>query len=102
AFGAPTKAGTAAAHGNPLGADEIKGAKERLGWEFGPFFVPDAIRAEVRPPGARGASVRQEWEQRLNAIAADRRAEFLRRQKGELPADFDEQIAKVCEDFRAK
>src|SRR6202049_4765126 len=40
AFGAPTKAGTAAAHGTPLGAEEIKGAKERLGWDFPPFVVP--------------------------------------------------------------
>src|SRR5947208_12698148 len=87
AYGAPTKAGTAAAHGSPLGADEIKGAKERLGWEFGPFVVPDDIRTEWRAAGARGAGVRQEWEQRLAATAPDKRAEFLRRQKGELPAD---------------
>jgi transketolase len=102
AFGAPTKAGTAAAHGSPLGAEEIKGAKERLGWEFGPFIVPDDIRAEWREAGARGASVRQAWEQRLAAVASDKRAEFLRRQKGELPAGFDALIAKLCDDFRAK
>src|SRR5207302_10718245 len=88
AFGAPTKAGTAAAHGSPLGAEEIKGAKERLGWEFGPFIVPDDIRAQWREAGARGADVRQAWEERLTGIAPDKRAEFLRRQKGELPADF--------------
>src|SRR5205807_7822800 len=84
AFGAPTKAGTAAAHGSPLGAEEIKGAKERLGWEFGPFIVPDDIRAQSREAGARGASVRGAWEQRLAGIAPDKRGEFLRRQKGEL------------------
>ena len=55
AFGAPTKAGTAAAHGSPLGADEIKGAKERLGWEYGPFVVPDDLYAEWRQAGARGS-----------------------------------------------
>jgi transketolase len=101
-FGAPTKAGTAAAHGNPLGAEEIKGAKERLGWEFGPFIVPDDVRAEWREAGARGVSVRQAWEQRLAAVAPDKRTEFLRRQNGELPAGFDGQIAKLCDDFRAK
>src|SRR5713101_3214527 len=68
AFGAPTKAGTAAAHGAPLGADEIKGAKERLGWEFGPFIVPDDIRAEWRAAGARGASVQQQREERLGHL----------------------------------
>src|SRR5579863_10050775 len=102
AFGAPTKAGTAAAHGAPLGAEEIKGAKERLGWEFGPFVVPDDVRAEWRAAGARGRAAREQWEQRLAALAPDARAEFLRRQKGELPAGFDELIGKLCDDFRAK
>src|SRR5437016_9320747 len=73
AYGAPTKAGTAAAHGNPLGAEEIHGAGERLGWEFPAFVVPDDIRAEWHAAGARGAKVRQEWEQRLNGIAADKK-----------------------------
>jgi transketolase len=102
AFGAPTKAGTAGAHGSPLGAEEIAGARERLGWEFPPFVVPDDIRAEWRDAGARGASLQQAWEQRLAAVAPDIRAEFLRRQKGELPADFDGAIARLCDDFRAK
>jgi transketolase len=102
AYGAPTKAGTAGAHGSPLGADEIKGAKERLGWEFGPFEVPDDVRAEWTAAGARGAAVRQAWEKRLGAAPADKRAEFLRRQKGELPKDFDATIAKLCDEFRAK
>ncbi|HEV8679299.1 MAG TPA: transketolase [Stellaceae bacterium] len=102
AFGAPTKAGTAGAHGSPLGAEEIAGARERLGWEFPPFVVPDDIRAEWRDAGARGASLRQAWVQRLATVAPDIRAEFLRRQTGELPDDFDGQIAGLCDDFRAK
>ena len=102
AYGAPTKAGTAAAHGSPLGAEEIKGAKERLGWEYGPFVVPDDIRAEWRAASARGAAARAAWEQRLAAAAPDKRAEFLRRQKGELPADFPAVITEVCDNFRAK
>ena len=58
-----------AAHGSPLGAEEIKGAKERLGWEYGPFVVPDDVRAEWRAAGARGAAVRQRM-----GTAARRRA----------------------------
>src|SRR5260370_19770459 len=54
AFGAPTKAGTAAAHGNPLGAEEIKGARERLGLEYPPFVIPDDVRQEGRAAGGRG------------------------------------------------
>jgi transketolase len=102
AFGAPTKAGTAAAHGNPLGAEEIKGARERLGWEYPPFVIPDDVRQEWREAGARGAAVRQAWEKRLAAIPAERRRDFLRRFNAELPADFDAAIAKVCDEFRAK
>src|SRR5213080_4735787 len=96
AFGAPTKAGTAGAHGSPLGAEEIKGAKERLGWEYPAFVVPDDIRAQWREAVARGADVRRAWGERLAAAPPDKRAEFQRRQKGELPANFDALIAGLC------
>ena len=102
AYGAPTKAGTAAAHGNPLGAEEIKGARERLSWEYPPFVIPDDVRQEWREAGGRGARVRQAWEQRLAAAPAEKRTDFLRRYKAELPADLDKVIAKVCDDFRTK
>jgi transketolase len=100
AFGAPTKAGTAAAHGTPLGAAEIAGARERLGWSDPPFSIPEEIRAEWRAAGARGAAVRRAWEARLQLLPADRRAEFLRRQRNELPPGLDAAIAKLCDDFR--
>ena len=100
AFGAPTKAGTAAAHGTALGADEIKGARERLGWSSPPFVIPEEIRAEWRTAGARGASVRLAWEARLQALPAEPRAEFLRRQRRELPAGLDDAVATLCADFR--
>jgi transketolase len=100
AFGAPTKAGTAAAHGSPLGAAEIAGARQRLGWSDAPFVIPEDIRAEWRAAGGRGEPVRRAWEARLNALAGHRRAEFLRRQRGELPPGLDQAIAKVCNDFR--
>ncbi len=100
AFGAPTKAGTAAAHGSPLGAAEIAGARQRLGWSEPPFVIPEDIRAEWRAAGDRGEPVRRAWVARLNALAGERRAEFLRRQRGELPPGLDQAIAKVCHDFR--
>ncbi|MGA8383555.1 MAG: transketolase, partial [Stellaceae bacterium] len=100
AFGAPTKAGTAAAHGTALGADEIKGARERLGWSSPPFVIPEEIRAEWRTAGARGASVRLAWEARLQALPAEPRSEFLRRQRRELPAGLDDAVATLCADFR--
>ena len=100
AFGAPTKAGTAAAHGAPLGAAEIAGARERLEWSDPPFVIPENIRAEWREAGARGEAVRQAWEERLQSQAPERRAEFLRRQRSELPPGLDQAIGKLCDDFR--
>jgi transketolase len=102
AFGAPTKAGTAAAHGAPLGADEIKGARERLGWEYPPFVVPDDVRAWWREVGARGAKTHKDWEARLGKLDPTKRDEFQRRQRGKLPAGVDMALARLCEDFRAK
>jgi len=100
AFGAPTKAGTAAAHGAPLGAAEIAGARERLGWNYPPFLIPEDVRAEWRAAGRRGAPVRVAWDARLQAQPPDRRAEFLRRQHNELPHGLDAAVAKLCDDFR--
>jgi transketolase len=100
AFGAPTKAGTAAAHGTPLGEAEIAGARERLGWTDPPFVIPEEIRAEWRAAGARGEAVRRAWEARLQSLSAERRADFLRRQRSELPPGLDDAIAKLCDDFR--
>ena len=100
AFGAPTKAGTAAAHGAPLGTSEIAGARERLGWNYPPFVIPGDIRAEWRAAGARGVAVRSAWEERLQSLPAERRDEFLRRQRNELPHDLDAAVAKLCDGFR--
>ena len=55
-YGAPTKAGTAKAHGEALGEEELKGAKKALGWDYGPFEVPDAILADWRSAGSRGSA----------------------------------------------
>jgi transketolase len=100
AFGAPTKAGTAAAHGAPLGAAEIAGARERLGWNEPPFVIPGDIRAEWRAAGARGEPARGAWEARLQSQPAERRSEFLRRQRGELPAGVDAVVTGLCDEFR--
>src|SRR5688500_6205179 len=85
-FGAPTKAGTAATHGSPLGKDEIAGAREKLGWAHEPFVVPDAIRAAWAKAGQRGAADFAAWTKRHDAHA--QRAEHDRVIAGELPANF--------------
>ena len=57
-YGAPHKAGTAKAHGEALGADELKGAKEKLGISLEPFSVPDDVLKAWREIGARGGAAR--------------------------------------------
>ena len=55
-FGAPTKAGTSKAHGEALGAAELAGAKKALGWNYGPFEIPDDVLAAWRSVGRQGVS----------------------------------------------
>ncbi|MBR0748401.1 transketolase [Bradyrhizobium japonicum] len=85
-FGAPHKAGTAKAHGEALGADELKAAKENLGISLEPFSVPDDVLKAWRAAGGRGAAARQEWEARLGELGSRKRAEFERRLRHERPA----------------
>ncbi len=92
-FGAPTKAGTNKVHGSPLGKEEIAGARKALGWEYEPFAVPSDVLDAWRLAGLAGAKPRKEWEKRLSQVDADQRAEFNRRQSGNLPAGFDDVIA---------
>ncbi len=85
-YGAPTRAGTAKAHGEALGADELKGAKEKLGISLEPFSVPDDVLKAWREAGSRGAAARKEWEARLATLSNRKRAEFERRLRHERPA----------------
>src|SRR5476649_622759 len=59
-YGAPTKAGKSSSHGSPLGADEIKGAREKLGWSDAPFEIPADILSAWRTAGARSQSAHAE------------------------------------------
>ena len=86
-FGAPSKAGTEKCHGSPLGAEEIKGARERLGWSEPPFVVPADVRELWRGAALAGKAVHAAWNDRLTALAPERRAEFERRLRGDLPKD---------------
>jgi len=73
-YGAPTKAGKSSTHGEPLGAEEIKGAREKLGWPYEPFVVPETVLAAWRAAGKRGANARAEWTARLAKADAAKRA----------------------------
>jgi transketolase len=83
-FGAPTKAGKASSHGSPLGSDEVKGARERLGWTPAPFEVPADILSAWRTAGTRSKAAHADWNKRLAALDSARRAEFERRMRGDI------------------
>src|SRR6266403_1987254 len=95
-YGAPNKAGTAKAHGEALGADELKAAKEKLGISLEPFSVPDDVLKSWRDAGARGAAARQEWEARYAELGPRKRAEFERRLRHERPPT----LAKAFKDHK--
>ena len=73
-FGAPNKAGTSKAHGEPLGAEELAGAKKALGWNYGPFEVPDDVLQAWRNVGKQGASRACRMAQPLRRQARGRSA----------------------------
>ncbi len=63
-YGCPDKQGKASAHGEPLGADNVKALKENLGWESPePFFVPDAVYENYRSLAAEQAKTQKAWEE---------------------------------------
>ncbi|NQD35569.1 transketolase [Permianibacter sp. IMCC34836] len=89
-FGAPTKAGKEECHGAPLGDAEIAGAREQLKWPHAAFEIPSAIYA-AWDAKEKGQKLESDWNHCFAAYAKahpDLAAEFSRRIKGELPADF--------------
>jgi transketolase len=105
-YGLPTKQGTEAAHGEPPGEEELRGAKTHLGWPLEPtFLVPDDVRAHFEAAGGRGGDLHRAWES-LMARYRDRfpeRAEELdRRLRGDLPDGFEAAIPNFPADPKGK
>ena len=96
-LGAPTKAGTAATHGAPLGPQEAAAAKAALGWHEPPFTVPDELLERWRAAGSRGATARRAWLKRLAHNAM--RAEFERVMAGRLPDNWHEAVAALKQEI---
>jgi len=96
-LGAPTKAGTAATHGSPLGAQEAAAAKAALGWHEEPFTVPDDLLERWRAIGSRGATARRAWLKRL--AHSGMRAEFERVMAGRLPDNWHEAVATLKQEI---
>lgn len=88
AFGAPTKAGTSASHGSPLGEDEVAKTRETLNWPYAPFEIPDDILKAWRSLGAKANSAA--WHERLTRDPQS--AEFQRRLQKDLPSTWKSEI----------
>jgi len=100
-FGAPTKAGTAAAHGAALGAAEVAGTRARLGWREPPFELPEDIVTWWAAVGTRGAAASSAWRARFDALDPALRSEFARCIDGILPANLGETLAALKAKFAA-
>ena len=98
-YGSPNKAGTASAHGEPLGEEEMRLTKERLGWSYeAPFTVPPEVLVHFRREQERGRRQQQEWEANLTAYrkAYPNEAQQLQVDlSGDLPEGWDYDLAEL-------
>ncbi|MDF1723427.1 MAG: transketolase [Alcanivorax sp.] len=103
-FGSPNKQGKEESHGAALGEDEIALTRESLGWKHGPFEIPADIK-QAWDGSEKGAAAQSDWQQRFDAYQAaypELAADFLRRQAGELPANFLEQADAYIRECQEK
>ncbi|MDO2950291.1 transketolase [Aeromonas simiae] len=102
-YGSPNKSGSHDCHGSPLGNDEIKAAREFLGWHHDPFVIPSEIYAEWDGK-EKGGKLESDWDAKFAAYAAahpELAAEFKRRVAGELPANWAAESTKIIEALQA-
>ena len=103
-FGSPNKAGSHACHGAPLGEEEINLTKAALGWDHGPFEVPESVY-QGWDAKEKGAKAEAEWNEKFAAYKAEYpelAAEFERRVAGDLPADWAAKSAEYIASVNAE
>ena len=97
-YGSPNKQGKAAAHGSPLGAEEVALTKKALGWDpEAQFHLPEEALARFRAAVAKGEGLEGEWNERLRDLEKrrpDLAAEWHRRFRGDLPSGWDEELPR--------
>jgi transketolase len=101
-FGAPTRAGTSKAHGEPLGAEEVAGVRKALNWPYEPFVIPEDILSTWRALGSRGRAARDAWVKRKDGAAPDLKAAFDDLQKGDVPPALDKAIIELKKKISAE
>jgi len=100
-FGAPNKQGSAGTHGAPLGDEEIAAARKQLGWDYPPFEIPAGV-ADAWNATDKGAAAESAWQQIRDAYGQahpELAAEFERRMRGDLPADWNALADKAIADI---
>jgi transketolase len=102
--GSPNRANTAKAHGEPLGAEEIKLTREALGWNHAPFVIPKDVYAAWDAKAA-GKAAEAAWNTQFAAYKAafpELAKEFTRRMKGELPKSFHQVAVNAAVEAHTK
>jgi len=101
-FGLPTRQDTAKAHGEPPGVEELRGAKEKLGWPLEPdFYVPDSVQKFFQRSKANGKRAEKDWSKRFEAYRREypeMAAEFERRMAGRLPDGWNSDLPQFDAD----
>jgi transketolase len=95
-FGSPNLAGSHDCHGAPLGDEEIALTRKQLGWNYGPFEIPDDVYAGWDAK-EKGAAAEAAWNEKMDAYAGahpELAAEFKRRMAGDLPSNWEEEAQK--------
>jgi transketolase len=104
AKGAPKKANTGAAHGAPLGAEEIAATRAAIGWPHPAFEIPQAVYDGWDARGS-GKRLERRWQKLLKGYQAafpEDAAEFERRMKGDLPGSAEQVFQSMVSDFNSK
>jgi transketolase len=105
--GSPNRAGTAKAHGEALGEEEVALTRKAIGWPHEPFVIPPAVY-EAWDCRAEGAAAESDWNARFEAYTKafpEKASAFLRRMRGDLPEGFAQQhqalIEQLCSDAQS-
>lgn len=103
-FGLPTRQDTAKAHGEPPGEDELRGAKEKLGWPVEPeFYIPDDVLDHFREIKNNGEEVENAWQGLFKTYRKkypDKAQEFNRRMAAELPTGWQQKLPQFSADTK--
>lgn len=103
-YGLPTRQDTAKAHGEPPGEEELRGAKQKLGWPLEPdFYIPDDVLQFFRSALKTGQRAERKWQRLLNAyqqVYPDLATELKRRLAGELPEGWDHNLPEFPADSK--